>query len=65
MYEVSAIVPFMPPLPLLPAAKKSGTRLTNRSAAALLLMEHNSDVDDTTVVDEQAAMTDQSDVDGP
>lgn len=55
----------MPPLPLLPAAKKSGTRLTNRSAAALLLMEHNSDVDDTTVVDEQAAMTDQSDVDGP
>ena len=62
---MSEIVPFFPALPLLPAATYSGPRLSNCAAASLLLMEHSSDVLDTTVVDEQATMADQSDVDGP
>ena len=58
-------MPFIPLLPLLPAATKSGARLTKRNVASLLLIVHSSDVDDTTLEDEQGTMTDQSDVDGP
>ena len=36
------MVPFSPFVPLLPAAKNSGTRLLKRSEASLLLIEHSS-----------------------
>ena len=59
------MVIFEPPLPLMPAAKNSGTRLFNRTAASVLFMQHSSDVDDTTLDCEHGAIVDQSEVDGP
>ena len=47
---MSEMVPFSPPVLLLPAAKNSGTRLSKFAAALAGLIWHSIDVVDSTTV---------------
>ena len=65
MYGVRAMVPFMPPLPVLPAAKNSGTRLVKWCVASVCEMLHCMVVELSTDEAEHGSMAEKSEVDGP
>ena len=59
------MVPFSPPVLLLPAAKNSGTRLSKLAATLAGLIWHSIDVVDSTTVLEHGTIVDQSEDDSP